>query len=250
MIRIFIIAIVLYLLFIVCYLVWEQSVKRRQNAAKKSAFNPFKSPPKEDIVGKSGFDLRHSLPQATTLIKSEKREENTPTFAEENAGGESQNTPAVIPPSELDKVFSSGQQTDDSGEIDLIINDEPQGEESDDDEEYVDTEESGEAGGLSGVNVASGLYFDDLSGMMKTVDNPEAATEQEREDAGRVLVEVRQTDMFEQVVSGEAKKKVTAGKLMDNYFSDFYRRKREAGKMIEEQPGVKAPKDFDPRAFA
>jgi hypothetical protein len=85
--------------------------------------------------------------------------------------------------------------------------------------------------------------------MMKTVDNPEAATEQEREDAGRVLVEVRQTDMFEQVVSGESEKKVTAGKLMDNYFADFYRRKREAGEMTDE-PSVKAPKDFDPRTFA
>lgn len=248
MIRIFIIAIVLYLLFIVCYLVWEQSVKRKRNAAKKSAFNPFKSPPKEDIVGKSGFDLRHSLPQATTLIKSDKREEITSTFASGNAREEAQNTSAVIPPSELDKVFSSGQKTDDSGEIDLIIDDEPEGEESDDNEDYVDTEESGEAGELSGVNVASGLYFDDLSGMMKTVDNPETATEQEREDAGRVLVEVRQTDMFEQVVSGEPKKKVTAGKLMDNYFADFYRRKREAGEITNEA-GVKAPNDFDPRAF-
>ena len=246
--RIFITAIVLYLIFLAGYLVWEWSVKRKRNVAKKSAFNPFKLSPKEALVGKSGFDLRHSLPQATTLIKSEKREENTPTFASESAGEEPQNTPAVIPPSELDKVFSSGQQTDDSGEIDLIINDEPEGEESDDNEDCVDTEESGETGELSGVNVASGLYFDDLSGMMKTVDNPEAATEQEREDAGRVLVEVRQTDMFEQVVSGEPKKKVTAGKLMDNYFADFYRRKREAGEITNEA-GVKAPKDFDPRAF-
>lgn len=247
--RIFIIAIVLDLIFLACYLLWERSVKRKRNAAKKPAFNPFKSSPKEDIVGKSGFDLRHSLPQATTLIKSEKREENTPTFAEENAGREPQNTPAAIPSSELDKVFSSGQKTDDSGKIDLVINDEPEGEESDNDEDYVDTEESEEAGGLSGVNVASGLYFDDLSGMMKTVENPEAATEEEREDAGRVLVEIRQTDMFEQVVSGEPKKKAIAGKLMDDHFADFYRRKREAGEITDE-PSVKAPKDFNPRAFA
>ena len=148
--RIFIIAIVLYLIFLAGYLVWERSVKRIRNAAKKRAFNPFKSFPKEDIVGKSGFDLRHSLPQATTLIKSEKREENTSTFAAENTGREPQNTPAVIPPSELDRVFSSGQQTDDSGEIDLVINDEPEGEESDDEEEIIDSEESDEAGDCPG----------------------------------------------------------------------------------------------------
>lgn len=242
--RIFIIAIVLYLIFLAGYLVWERSVKRKRNAAKKTAFNPS---PKEDIVGKSGFVLRHSLPQATTLIKSEKRDENTPTFAEENVKEEPQNTPAVIPPSELDKVFSSGQQTDDSGEIDLVINDEPEGEESEDDEGIIDTEESEEAGGLSGVNVASGLYFDDLSGMMKTVENPEAATTKEKEEAGRVLVEVRQTDMFEQVVSGEPKKKVTAGKLMDDYFAAYHRRKRSE---MADEPSVKAPNDFDVRSFA
>lgn len=245
--RIFIIAIVLYLIFLAGYLLWERSVKRKRNAAKKPAFNPFKSSPKEDIVGKSGFVLRHSLPQATTLIKSEKREENTPTFAAENAGGEPQNTPAVIPPSELDKVFSSGQQTDDSGEIDLAFNDEPEGEESDDNEDVIDTEESEEAGGLSGVNVASGLYFDDLSGMMKTVENPDDATTEEKEEAGRVLVEVRQTDMFEQVVSGEPKKKVAAGKLMDDYFAAYHRRKRNEA---TDEPGVKAPENFDVRSFA
>jgi hypothetical protein len=228
--------------------VWERSVIRKRNAAKKPAFNPFKSSPKEDIIGKSGFDLRHSLPQATTLIKRGKRKENATIFADEIAKEETQNTPAAIPSSELDRVFSSGVETDDSGEIDLVINDEPEGEESDDNEDYVDTEESEEAGGLSGVNVASGLYFDDLSGMMKTVENPEVASQQEREEAGRVLVEVRQTDMFEQVVSGKPEKKVTAGKLMDNYFADFYRRKREAGEMTDES-SVKAPKDFDPRVF-
>lgn len=247
--RIFFIAIVLYLIFLAYYLLWERSVKRRRNAAKKNAFNPFKSSPKEDIIGKSGFDLRHSLPQATTLIKSEKREENTATFAKKNAGSGTQNTPAAIPPSELDRVFSSGLETENSGEIDLVINDEPEGEESDDDEDYVDTEESEEAGGLSGVNVASGLYFDDLSGMMKTVENPEAASPEEREEAGRVMTEIRKTDMFEQVVSGEPKKKTAAGKLMDDYFAAYHRQKREAGEMSSE-PTVKAPKDFDPRAFA
>ena len=247
--RIFIIAIVLYLVFFACYLVWERSVKRKRNAAKRPAFNPFKSPPKEDIIGKSGFDLRHSLPQATTLIKSEKREGNTPTFASENVKEETQNTPAAIPPSELDRVFSSGVETDDSGEIDLVINDEPEGEESGDYGDQVDTEESEEAGGLSGVSMATGVNFDDLSGMVKTVENPDAASPEEREEAGRVITEIRKTDMFEQIVSGEPKKKTAAGKLMDDYFAAYHRRKRETGEITDE-PGVRAPKDFDIRAFA
>jgi hypothetical protein len=236
----------LYLIFLAGYLAWERSVKRKRNAAKKPAFNPFKSSPKEDIVGKSGFDLRHSLPEATTLIKSEKRKENTPIFAGGNDKTVVQNTPVTIPPSELDRVFSSGETTDDSGEIDLIIDDKPEGEESDD-EGMADTDESEEAGGLSGVSMATGINFDDLSGMVKTVKNPDEATPQEKEEAGRVLVEVRKTDMFEQVVSGEPKKKVTAGKLMDDYFAAYHRRKRNE---MADEPGVKTPSDFDVRSFA
>lgn len=247
--RIFITAIVLYLVFLACYFVWERSVMRKRNAAKRPTLNPFKSPPKEDIIGKSGFDLRHSLPQATTLIESEKREENTTTFAPGNVKEENQNTPAAIPPSELDRVFSSGQEADNSGEIDLVIDDKPEGEKSDNYEDRVDTRESEEAGEPAGVSMATGVNFDDLSGMVKTVENPDTATPEEREEAGRVMTEIRKTDMFEQVVSGEPKKKITAGKLMDDYFAAYHRRKREAREMSEE-PGVKAPKDFDIRAFA
>jgi hypothetical protein len=95
--------------------------------------------------------------------------------------------------------------------------------------------------------MATGVNFDDLSGMVKTVDNPDNATPEEKEEAGRVLAEVRQTDMFEQVVSGEPKKKVTAGRLMDDYFAAYHRRKRET---MTDEPSVKAPEGFDPRAFA
>jgi hypothetical protein len=154
----------------------------------------------------------------------------------------------MIPPAELDKVFSS-EKADDFGEVDLVFNDEPEGEESEENGDYVDTEESEEAGGLSGASMATGLNFDNLSGMVKTVENPETATSQEKEEAGRVLVEVRQTDMFEQVVSGQPQKKVTAGKLMDDYFAAYHSRKREIGEGNNET-SVKAPKDFDVRAFA
>ncbi len=239
----------LYLIFLTCYLVWERSVKRRRNAVKRSVFNPFKSPPKEDIIGKSGFDLHHSLPQATTLIKSDKREINAPTFAPGNVKEETQNTPAAIPRSELDRVFSCGVESDNSGEIDLVIDDKPEGEESDDNEDYVDTEEGEGAGDPAGVCMATGVNFDDLSGMVKTVENLDAASPEEKEEAGRVMTEIRKTDMFEQIVSGEPRKKTAAGKLMDDYFAAYHRRKREAGEMPDES-SVKAPKDFDVRAFA
>jgi len=248
--KIFIIAIGLYLLFLACYLLWEWLVKRRRNATKNATFNPFRSAPKEDIIGKSGFDLRHSLPEATTLIKSEKREENTPIFAGGNAKEDTPNTPAVVPPDRLDQVFSSTSSEDDSDEIDLVIDDKPEDEsESDEDDDNKDYDESEDAEEAAGGSVATGVKFNELAGMLKTVDNHETATQEEKEEAGRVITEIRQTDMFEQVVSGEPKKKTVLSALMDEHFAAFHRRKREAGEETNE-PTVKAPDNFDVRAFA
>lgn len=81
--------------------------------------------------------------------------------------------------------------------------------------------------------------------MMRTVETPDNATSEEKEEAGRVLVEIRKTDMFEQVVSGKPKKKVVVSSLMDDYFSAFQRKQREAEEIVE--PTVKAPTDFNVR---
>lgn len=68
----FISAIVLYALFVVLYLLRYRMQKRKKNVAKKSVFNPFRAAPKEDIIGKSKFDIRQSRTEATTLINNEK----------------------------------------------------------------------------------------------------------------------------------------------------------------------------------
>ena len=95
--------------------------------------------------------------------------------------------------------------------------------------------------------MALGLGFDDLADMVRTVDTADSATSEEKEEAGRVLVEIRKTEMFDQVVNDEPKKKVVSA-LMDDYFAAFHRKKREAGETDE--PAVKAPKDFNVRGFA
>lgn len=248
--RIFIIAIMLYLLFLACYLIWERRVKRRRNAARRKGKSMFSIPPIEDIIGKSQFDLRHSRPEATTLIQSEKRKKNDSTFADGIQKTESQSPPAAIPEERLDRAFSSGQDADDSGDIDLMIDNEQEGDESDTWQDNVDTDESENEDDVpTGAAMATGISFDELSGMVRTVNDPDTATRQQKEEAGRVLVEVRQTDMFEQVVSGQPEKKTTAGRLMDDYIAAWNRRKREAGELNDE-PTVKAPDNFDARAFA
>ena len=237
-------AIVLYALFVVLYLLRERMLKRRKNAMKKPAFNPFRVAPKEDIIGKSKFDLRQSRTEATTLIKNEKEKENASIFVEE----EEKRTSAAIPLDKLDEVFSNDDLSDkDSNEINLEIENTPPEFEPDNDSEEIDEEETEEEDteGRAGVSMASGLDFNNLVSMMRTVETLDNATAEEKEEAGRVLVEIRKTDMFEQVVSGKPKKKVVVSSLMDDYFSAFQHKQREAEKIVE--PTVKAPTDFNVR---
>ena len=233
-------AILLYILFVVFYLLRERILKRKKNASKKPAFNLFRAAPKEDIIGKSKFDLRQSRTEATTLINNEKEKENASIFAEE----EDKKTSVAIPLDKLDEVFSNDDLSDkDSNEINVEIENTPPEFEPDNDSEEIDEEEDTE--GRAGVSMASGLDFNNLVSMMRTVETPDNATSEEKEEAGRVLVEIRKTDMFEQVVSGKPKKKVVVSSLMDDYFSAFQRKQREAEEIVE--PTVKAPTDFNVR---
>lgn len=243
----------LYSIFLVCYFVWERRVARRRSAAKWKRNPQPKRQRKEDIMGKSGFDVRNSLPEATTLIKSEKRAENHSTFAVGNERPVPQRPPAAIPEDRLDEVFSS-PKANYSDDVDFSFDD---GSEDDEKEradgDIIDHEESDgdEAGGMAfSPMMATGVGFDELKGMAQTVNAPDAADATERVEAGRVLVEVRQTDMFEQLVSGRPEKRVTVGQLMDEFLSEWRRRQRETDERNEE-PFEKAPGDFNPRqAFA
>ncbi|MBN9302609.1 MULTISPECIES: hypothetical protein [Dysgonomonas] len=240
-------AIVLYALFVVLYLLRERMLKRRKNAMKKPAFNPFHAAPKEDIIGKSKFDLRQSRTEATTLINNEKEKENASIFVEK----EEKKTSAAIPLDKLDEVFSTDNRTEDnSDEINLEIENTPPEFETDNDSDEIDEEETEDADteGRAGVSMALGLDFNNLASMVRTVETPDNATSEEKEEAGRVLVEIRKTDMFEQVVSGEPKKKVVVSLLMDDYFAAFHRKQQDAGEL--EEPTVRAPKEFDVRGFA
>ena len=244
--RYIILAIILYALFLVIYLLRERMINRKKNAVAKTVFNPFRSTMKEDIMGKSKFDLRQSRTEATALINNEKGNKNEPIFAD----GKVNETPAATLSGESETVLSNENMTDEnSNEINLEIENtppelEPEYETGDLDEEETEDEDTE---GVAGVSIALGLGFDDLAGMVRTVDNDRQASDGQKEEAGRVLVEIRKTELFEQFVNDEPKKKVVSA-LMDDYFSAFHRKKREAGETDE--GAVKAPKDFNVRSFA
>lgn len=161
-------AIVLYALVVAVYLLRERMQKRKKNAAKKSAINPFRSPPKEDIIGKSKFTLRQSRTEATTLIQNEKGIENAPIFADDNK----KDAPVTPPLVESETVLSTENMTDEnSDEINLVIDStapefEPEYNTEDIDEEETEDEDTE---GVSGVSIALGLGFEELAGMVRTV---------------------------------------------------------------------------------
>lgn len=242
--RYFIYAVMLYALIVVIYLLWERGVKRRKNAARKKGYNPFKASPKEDIIGKSKFTLRHSKPQATTLEINEKGIENASIFATENGQTVIQDTPGEVLQNQTGTGALPGQSEDNSGEIDLVIENEPEGELDNDEDGDLDTWESEAEGDRAGSSMAQGIGFEELAGMVRTVETAGTATTGQREEAGRVLVEIRKTEIFEQIANDEPKKKVVSS-LMDDYFTAFYRQTEALP-----EGAVKAPAGFNPRGFA
>ena len=82
---------------------------------------------------------------------------------------------------------------------------------------------------------------------MRTVNRTKEATPEEKKAAGDTLLEIRQTDMFEQLVSKpDARETVTS--LMAESLAAFNQKKdKEAGNTGS---GKKAPDSFDIRDFA
>jgi len=58
------------------------------------------------------------------------------------------------------------------------------------------------------------VKFEDLGNAIRTVNRKDETTPQERESAGNTLLEIRQTDMFEQLVSVEPEKRQTVAELI------------------------------------
>ena len=247
--KIFITVVILYALFVGVYLLYLRAGKRRKkDIVGKGSSIQETGKLKADIVGKSRFDLSASKPLAaipkplaTTSPKSENQVENPDTFAPPNEVKPS----AEVPPEELDEAFSDTPPDEDNELLDIDYpleydSDEPDG--TDDEEE-----ETEEVEGTAQAALASGVQFDDLGNAVRTINRTKEATPKEKKAAGDTLLEIRQTDMFEQLVSKpDARETVTM--LMNASLSAFHKRKdKEAGNTGS---GRKAPDSFDMRDFA
>lgn len=106
-------------------------------------------------------------------------------------------------------------------------------------------EESEDVEGTAQAALASGVEFEDLGNAVRTVNKADKATPEQKQKAGDTLLEMRKTDMFEQVVSSKPDAKRIVSDLMAESLADFHRRKdKEAGAEGTEK---KAPVDFNIR---
>lgn len=240
--KIFITVVVLYTLFVAIYFVRANTRKRRKkNIVGAGSTVHETEQQKSDIVGKSTFDLKQSKPLAsksetlaTSSSENKNPTQNTDTFAPSKPTAE-------VPSEELDEVFSDTPPDDNNQPMDI---DYPLEYESEDEQEDEETEE---VEGMAQAALASGVRFEDLRNAVRTVNQVAEATAKQKVAAGNTLLEMRQTDMFEQLVSAkpDAKEIVTA--LMTESLSAFHRRKdKEAGKTGNDK---KAPDDFSIRDF-
>lgn len=246
--KIFITVVVLYALFVAIYLLrLKIGKRRRKNIIGEGSTIQETGRLKSDIVGKSQFDLNaakpltaKSEPLAASSSKMENQQEIPDTFVPPN---EVKSSPEV-PQEELDEAFSDTPPDEDNEPMDIDYSLEYEADENEDEPEDEDEEVEGTAQ----TALASGVQFDDLGNMVRTVNRKDEATPEQKKKAGDTLLEIRQTDMFEQVVSGKPDAKRIVTDLMAESLSAFYERKdKEAGTMGSEK---KAPDTFNIRDFA
>ena len=252
MAKIFITIVVLYALFVaICLFRLKQIKRRKKDIVGKGNTIPETGNLKTDIVGKSKYEkatttplMSKSKPLATTSPENEKGIEKPNTFAPPNELKSS----AGVPPEELDETFSDTSSEDETElmDIDYPLEYETR---TDDEQDGTDDEEkeTEEVEGTAQAALASGVQFDDLGNAVRTVNRTKEATPEEKKAAGDTLLEMRQTDMFEQLVSKpDARETVTL--LMNASLSAFHKRKdKEAGNTGSSR---KAPDSFDIRDFA
>ena len=175
-----------YLLWAAAYLLYERHERRKRQRESEETL-PRKAADAEDILGKSTFSLCHSTPQVPEKTETVKPEAEADTFA-----AESERYPKVVSADELDALFAEG--------------------------------------GLEPVEghapKAAGLRFEDMGLAVRVAMDDRTATDEERQQAGRALAELKGTPMFDQLTAGDAERERRIASLIELHLAD-YRRLRQ-----------------------
>jgi hypothetical protein len=199
---------VLSIIVLSLYLIYRLSFSGRTEKTGERKTLSSSSPDRYEAVVKSRFVLpdRSNPAQHNDRMKNpDRQDENPPIFA----AGNDNPPPAVIPPDELDDVFGEDVNPQDLD----IERDENETDESDDsdlnaDEEAEELRKS--VGDIEGY--AGGFTYDELATVIHEAGKqPEAMTNA----AVQTLRNLSQTDMFEQIVSGNAGKYARIAAVLD-----------------------------------
>ena len=88
------------------------------------------------------------------------------------------------------------------------------------------------------------FLFEEIGATVRTIVHHQTATLEEKEIAGGVLLEIRQTDMFEQVVQSAPGRGDIVTEVMDLHLAAFHRRLLEKSSSTRGNKGKEAPKDL------
>lgn len=237
-------------LFAAGYALWAVfRLRRMAREEPEGAPAPEERPGRQEIIGKSRFvlDVRHSRPQAAVDVETEKVTEKADIFVPANVPEH----PRQIPPEDLDEVFGVAPEGEPNEplEIDFPLYDEsfPDADAEEPDYDEDEDDDTGELP-LLGCSLAQGVSFEQMGEAYRHVVHDPPSTDEQREETGRVLLGLKQTDMFEVIVSGHPDGNDRVTSLIDTYLSAFHRRMSE-GSAESPSPRGPVPTGFDVREF-
>lgn len=241
---------VLLTVFAVIYAVWTMvylnrlgKTQKKKNDTQEQTTTKRK---KGDIVGKSRFVLPlsgQSPPEAAVTPETELDTKKENKFAPASVPEH----PRQIAPEELDDVFGAVPEgeTNEPLDIDYPLQVKPFPEEE---AEETEDEDENEDLPIKGKPVARGVSFEQMGEAYRHVVHNPKITDEQQEETGRVLLNLKGTDMFEAIVSGQPERGDKVDILINTYLTAF--QKKVAERSAESQPPQgEVPMGFDVRNF-
>lgn len=241
---------VLLTVFAVIYAVWTMvylnrlgKTEKKKNDTQEQTTTKRK---KGDIVGKSRFVLPlsgQSQPEAAVTPETELDTKKENIFAPASVPEH----PRQIAPEELDDVFGAVPEgeTNEPLDIDYPLQVKPFPEEE---AEETEDEDENEDLPIKGKPVARGVSFEQMGEAYRHVVHNPKITDEQKEETGRVLLNLKGTDMFEAIVSGQPGRGDKVDILINTYLTAF--QKKVAERSAESlSPQGEAHSDFDARKF-
>ena len=206
-----------YVLWTVAYLIWER--RSRRSSIKQNPRSPIpENQNDDDIIGKGTFLMSHLMPQAASLENQKNGTQMNSSFA---ASSETK-PPVKIPDDQLDAAFSHSRDDNQPMDIDVPL-------EYENDDEYNPEEEEDDEWLASNTSLAEGSSFEEIGAAVRTIVHYQAATLPEKEQAGGILLKIRQTDMFEQLAQSAPRREDQVSQAINLHLSDYYRKMAEQG---------------------